>query len=96
MYHKINPKKYKIMKTYELVKSKIEELNREINSYNEIEAACPVMKRTRLNDELVWILQNPATKKWVVITEEQVEELNNLYMLKKNGASPDEDPFILK
>ena len=96
MYHKINPKKYKIMKTYELVKSKIEELNREINSYNEIEAACPVMKRTRLNDELVWILQNPATKKWAVITEEQVEELSNLYMQKKNGVSPDEDPFILK
>ena len=96
MYYKITPKKYKIMKTYELVKSKIEELNREINSYNEIEAACPVMKRTRLNDELVWILQNPATKKWAVITEEQVEELNNLYMLKKNGVSPDEDPFILK
>ena len=31
-----------------------------------------------------------------VITEEQVEELNDLYMLKKNGISPDEDPFILK
>ena len=86
------------MKTYELVKSKIEELNREINSYNEIERACPVFKRAIINDKdkPVWILQNPETKKWAVITEEQVEELNNLYMLKKNGVSPDEDPFILK
>ena len=84
------------MKTYELVKSKIEELDREINSYNEIERACPVFKRAIINDKLTWILQNPETKKWAVITEEQVEELNNLYMLKKNGVSPDEDPFILK
>ena len=84
------------MKTYELVKSKIEELNKEINSYNEIERACPVFKRAIINDKPVWILQNPQTKKWAVITEEQVEELNNLYMLKKNGVSPDEDPFILK
>ena len=82
------------MKTYELVKSKIEELNRE-NS-NEIERACPVFKRAIINDKLKWLLQNPQTKKWAVITEEQVEELNNLYMLKKNGVSPDEDPFILK
>ena len=84
------------MKTYELVKSKIEELDREINSYNEIERACPVFKRAIINDKLKWILQNPETKKWAVITEEQVEELNHLYMLKKNGVSPDEDPFILK
>ena len=84
------------MKTYDLVKARIESLDRKINSYNEIEAACPVMKRTRLNDELVWILQNPDTKKWAVITEEQVDELSDLYMLKKNGISPDEDPFILK
>ena len=84
------------MKTYELVKSKIEELDREINSYNEIERACPVFKRTFINDKLVWILQNPETKKWAVITEEQVEELNNLYLTKKNGVSPDEDPFIFK
>ena len=83
------------MKTYELVKSKIEELNRE-NSYNEIERACPVFKRAIINDKPVWILQNPETKKWAVITEEQVEELSDLYMLKKNGVSPDEDPFILK
>ena len=84
------------MKTYELVKSKIEELDREINSYNEIERACPVIKRAIINDKLKWILQNPETKKWAVITEEQIEELNHLYMLKKNGVSPDEDPFILK
>ena len=84
------------MKTYELVKSKIEELDREINSYNEIERACPVFKQTIINDKRVWILQNPDTKKWAVVTEEQVDKLNNLYMLKKNGISPDEDPFILK
>ena len=83
------------MKTYELVKSKIEELNRE-NSYDEIERACPVFKRAIINDKLTWILQNPENKKWAVITEEQVDELSNLYMLKKNGVSPDEDPFILK
>ena len=84
------------MKTYELVKSKIEELNREINSFKEIDRACPVFKKAIINDKLVWILQNPETKKWAVITEEQVDELSDLYMLKKNGISPDEDPFILK
>ena len=93
--HKAN-KKVRAMKTFDLVKARIESLDRKINSYNEIEAACPVMKRTRLNDELVWILQNPETKKWAVISEEQVDELNNLYMLKKNGISADDDPFILK
>ncbi len=84
------------MKTFELVKEKIEKLDREKNSYEEIEAACPVIKRQRVNDKLVYILQNPDTQKWAVITEEQVKELNNLYMLKKNGVSPDEDPFVLK
>ena len=84
------------MKTYDLVKSKIEELDREINSYNEIERACPVFKRAIYNDKLVWILQNPDTKKWAVITEKEVEELSDLYYTKKNGVSPDEDPFILK
>ena len=83
------------MKTFELVKSKIEELNRE-NSYNEIERACPVFKRAIINDKLTWILQNPESKKWAIVTEEQVEELSDLYMLKKNGVSPNEDPFILK
>jgi len=84
------------MKTFELVKEKIEKLDREKNSYEEIEAACPVIKRQRVNDKLVYILQNPDTQKWAVITEEQVEELSDLYMLKKNGVSPDEDPFVLK
>ena len=42
------------------------------------------------------ILQNPDTQKWVVIKDEEVEELNNLYMLKKHGVSPANDPFILK
>jgi len=84
------------MKTFDLVKARIESLDRKINSYNEIEAACPVMKRTRLNDELVWILQNPETRKWAVISEEQVDEINNLYMLKQNGINADDEPFILK
>ena len=84
------------MKTFELVKSRLESLDRKVNSLKEIEAAFPVMKRTNVNEKRVWVLQNPQTKKWAVITEEQVEELNNLYMLKKSGVSPDEDPFILK
>jgi len=51
------------MKTFELVKSRLESLDRKVNSLKEIEAAFPVMKRQRVNDELVWILQNPETKK---------------------------------
>ena len=81
------------MKTFELVKSRIESLDRKVNSLKEIEAAFPVMKRQRVN---VWTLQNPETKKWAVISEEQVEELSNLYMLKKYGVNVDDNPFILK
>ena len=84
------------MKTFDLVKARIEKIDRKKNSYNEIEAACPVMKRTRLNDELVWILQNPETKKWAVISEDQVNELNDLYMFKKYGVKVEDNPFILK
>jgi len=81
------------MKTFELVKSRIESLDRKVNSLKEIEAAFPVMKRQRVN---VWTLQNPETKKWAVISEEQVEELSNLYMLKKYGVNVDDNPFLLK
>ena len=84
------------MKTFELVKSRIESLDRKVNSLKEIEAACPTMKRLRVYKELVWILKNPETQKWTIISDEQANELSNLYMLKKNGVSPDDDPFILK
>jgi hypothetical protein len=84
------------MKTFELVKSRLESLDRKVNSLKEIEAAFPVMKRQRVNDELVWILQNPETKKWAVISEDQVNELNDLYMLKKYGVKVEDNPFILK
>lgn len=84
------------MKTFELVKSRLESLDRKVNSLKEIEAAFPVMKRTNVNEKRVWVLQNPETKKWAVISEDQVNELNDLYMLKKYGVNVDDNPFILK
>ena len=84
------------MKTFELVKSRLESLDRKVNSLKEIEAACPIMKRTNVNEKRVWILQNPETKKWAVISEDQVNELNDLYMLKKYGVKVEDNPFILK
>ena len=62
----------------------------------EIEAACPIMKRTNVNEKRVWVLQNPETKKWAVISEDQVNELNDLYMFKKYGVKVEDNPFILK
>ena len=75
------------MTTLELVKSRIERLDRKVNSYKEIEAAAPVMKRQRVNEKMTYILQNPETLKWAVISDEQVEELNNLYNIAKTGMS---------
>ena len=84
------------MTTLELVKSRIESLDRNVNSYKEIEDSKPVMKRQRVNEKMTYILQNPETLKWAVISDEQVEELNNLYNIAKTGFSVDEDPFLFK
>lgn len=84
------------MTTLEIVKSRIENLDRKVNSFKEIEAACPVMKRQRVNEKMTYILQNPETLKWAVISDEQVEDLNNLYNAAKYGVSANEDPFLFK
>lgn len=83
------------MKTLELVKSRIESLDRKVNSYKEIEASTPVMKRQIVNGEMTWILQNPETLKWVVISENEMNELNNLFWVKKTGNTPDDDLNLL-
>jgi len=84
------------MTTYEIVKTRIKNLDRNVNSYKEIEDSKPVMKRQRVNEKMTYILQNPETLKWAVISDEQVEELNNLYNIAKTGLSVDEDPFLFK
>lgn len=84
------------MTTLEIVKSRIESLDRKVNSYKEIESAAPIMKRQRVNEKMTYILQNPETLKWAVISDEQVEELNNLYNIAKTGESVNEDPFLFK
>lgn len=84
------------MTTLEIVKTRIENLDRKVNSYKEIEDSKPVMKRQRVNEKMTYILQNPETLKWAVISDEQVEELNNLYNIAKTGLSVDEDPFLFK
>jgi hypothetical protein len=81
------------MKTIEMVKSRIERLDRRVNSYKEIEAACPVMKRQIVNGKMAWILQNPETLKWAVISEAEMEELNNAFHIAKYGDSVNNDPF---
>ena len=84
------------MTTLEIVKTRIKNLDRNVNSYKEIEDSKPVMKRQRVNEKMTYILQNPETLKWAVISDEQVEELNNLYNIVKTGYSVDEDPFLFK
>ena len=84
------------MTTLEIVKTRIEKLDRSVNSYKEIEAAAPVMKRQRVDGKMTYILQNPETLKWAILSDEQVEELNNLYNIAKTGLSVDEDPFLFK
>ena len=84
------------MKTLELAKQKIEGIDRKVNSYKEIEAACPVVKRQRVNGKMEWILQNPETLKWAVISEAEMEELNNAFHVAKYGVSINDDPFIFQ
>ena len=74
------------MKTLELVKSKISSLTFE-SSYEEKNAACPVLKRQRVDSKMTWILQNPETKKWVAITDEEMESLNEQYNAAKLGEN---------
>lgn len=82
------------MKTLELVKSRIEVLDRNINSLKEIDANSPVMKRQRVNEKMEWILQNPDTLKWAVVTAEDVDDLNDLFNVKKTGRSIPNDQFM--
>lgn len=84
------------MTTIETVKAMLEKLDRKVNTYAEIEAAKPVMKRQLVNAKMTYILQNPETLKWVAISDEQVEELNNLYNIVKTGFSVTDDPFMFK
>jgi len=84
------------MTTYEIVKTRIKNLDRNVLSYKEIEDSAPALKRQRVNEKMTYILQNPETLKWAVISDEQVEELNNLYNIVKTGYSVDEDPFLFK
>ena len=73
------------MRTFDLVKSEIEK-----NGYE------PVIKRQIVNRKMEWILKNPETGKFAVITEGEVDELNNLYHIAKTGMSVEEDPFLFK
>ena len=82
------------MTTIELVKSKIASLDRTVNTYSELEAGCPVIKKQRVNEKMCWLLQNPETLKFAIITEDQVNEINNLYNIAKTGKSIEEDPFL--
>lgn len=54
------------------------------------------MKRQRVNGKMEWILQNPETLKWAIISETEVDELENLYHFAKTGMSIEDDPFMLK
>jgi len=69
------------MNTLELVKHNIEKLN---------------MKRQRVNGKMAYIIKNPETGKWAAITDEQADELNNLYHVARYGMTPDDDIFTLK
>ena len=84
------------MTTLEIVKSRIESLDRKVNSSKEFEAVCPVIKRQRVSGKMCYILQNPESLKFAVITELQVDELNEFYHFAMTGISIDDDPFIFK
>ena len=73
------------MRTFDLVKSLIEK-----NGYE------PVIKRQIVNGKMVWIVKNPETGKFAVISSEEVDILNNAYHVAKYGISVDDDPFLLK
>lgn len=73
------------MKTLDLVKSEIEK-----NGYE------PVIKRQVVNGKMEWIVKNPETSKFAVVTSDEVDILNNAYHVAKYGISVDDDPFLLK
>jgi hypothetical protein len=72
------------MKAIDIVKEKI------VTGY------VPAMKRQRVEGKIAYILQNPETLKWVAITDEQADELNNLHHIAKYGVSVNDDPFTFK
>lgn len=73
------------MKTLELVKTRIQSEGYE-----------PVMKKTNVNGKMAWILKNPETLKWAVISNDEMEELNNLHHISKYGVSVEDDIFTFK
>jgi len=81
------------MTTLELAKSRIEKMDR-FNDPKVNEALEPVVKKQMVNGKLTYILQNAETKKWVAITDEQVEELDSMMNRKRYGNSV--DMFIFK
>ena len=81
------------MTTLELAKSRIEKMDR-FNDPKVNEALEPVLKQQIVNGKLTYILQNAETGKWVVITDEQVEELDRMMNIKKYGNPV--DMFIFK
>ena len=73
------------MRTFDLVKSEIEK-----NGYE------PIIKRQVVNGKMEWIVKNPETSKFAVVTSDEVDILNNAYHVAKHGISVDDDPFLLK
>ena len=72
------------MRTFDLVKSEIEKTGYE-----------PVIKRQVVNGKMEWIVKNPETSKFAVISSEEVDVLNNAFHIAKNGMSVNDDPFLL-
>ena len=72
------------MRTFDLVKSEIEKTGYE-----------PVIKRQVVNGKMEWIVKNPETGKFAVISSEDVDLLNNAFHIAKYGMSVNDDPFLL-
>jgi len=85
------------MKTTELVKEMISSIDREKMSYDEIEALAPVIRRAHVKgyDRMQNLLLNPKTGKWAIISDEEVNEISDLYELKKRGVLP-QDSVLYK
>ena len=73
------------MRTFDLVKTEIEK-----NVYE------PVIKRQVVNGKMEWIVKNPETGKFAVVTSEEVDVLNNAFHSAKYGMSVNDDPYLLK
>ena len=72
------------MRTFDLVKSEIEK-----NGYE------PIIKRQVVNGKMEWIVKNPETGKFAVVTSEEVDVLNNAFHNAKYGMAVNDDPFLL-